>query len=196
MDPVVMFHGTGLPGRWRIVLGALILLLVASPSVAAAGQIDLHITMVARNPDLPAGIPVVTNISPDSGPVTGGTTVTITGTGLHGVTEVDFGPTPATRFVVLNDFSLTAIAPAGIAAGSVVDVSATTPDGSSTISPADEYTYTESVPVTIGTPVIPAVASTIIPPVIPMATQAPLPAAVPVIAALTAVLATGFNGRK
>ena len=191
-----MSHGPGSPARWRIIFGALILVLAASPSVAAAGQIDLHITIESRNPVLPAGIPVVTNISPDSGPVTGGTTVTITGTGLHGVTEVDFGPAPATSFVILNDFSLTAIAPAGIAAGSVVDVIATTPDGSSPISPADEYTYTESVPVTVVTPVSPAAASTMSSPVIPMATQAPLPAAVSIIAAITAVIATGFTGRK
>src|SRR5258708_38028182 len=40
-----------------------------------------------------APMPVVTGISPTSGPAVGGTTVTITGTGFTGVTSVGFGST-------------------------------------------------------------------------------------------------------
>ena len=46
--------------------------------------------------------PVVTSISPTSGPAAGGTTVTITGSGFTGATAVDFGTTPATSFTVNN----------------------------------------------------------------------------------------------
>jgi len=47
--------------------------------------------------------PVITSVSPDIGPLTGGTPVTITGTGLTGATSVSFGEItvygcrPATR---------------------------------------------------------------------------------------------------
>src|SRR3989344_2533651 len=44
---------------------------------------------------LPA-TPAVTSISPTSGSTAGGTTVTITGTNLSGVTAVNFGANPAT----------------------------------------------------------------------------------------------------
>ena len=44
--------------------------------------------------------PVVTSISPTSGPAAGGTTVTITGTAFTGATGVKFGTTPASSFTV------------------------------------------------------------------------------------------------
>src|SRR5215207_10839 len=40
--------------------------------------------------------PTVTGLNPTGGPITGGTAVTITGTGFTGATDVDFGATPAT----------------------------------------------------------------------------------------------------
>ena len=45
-------------------------------------------------------VPTVTGLSPATGPVGGGTTVTITGSGLGDATTVDFGNTPAASFVV------------------------------------------------------------------------------------------------
>ena len=44
--------------------------------------------------------PVVASISPVTGPLTGGTSVTILGAGFSGATAVDFGTTPATNVVV------------------------------------------------------------------------------------------------
>ena len=49
--------------------------------------------------------PTVTGISPLAGPLAGGTTVTITGTGFTGATAVDFGTMPATSFTVNADGS-------------------------------------------------------------------------------------------
>ena len=43
-----------------------------------------------------APIPVVTGVSPASGPAAGGTTVTIEGTNFTGATAVKFGTAPAT----------------------------------------------------------------------------------------------------
>ena len=47
--------------------------------------------------------PSVTAVTPGSGPTTGGTTVTITGTGFSGVTKVAFGAVLATSFTVVSD---------------------------------------------------------------------------------------------
>ena len=48
-------------------------------------------------------VPAVSGVSPTSGPVAGGTLVTITGTGFTGATAVDFGTTPATGLTVVSD---------------------------------------------------------------------------------------------
>jgi hypothetical protein len=83
--------------------------------------------------------PTVSALSPVSGPSTGGTSVTITGTNLTGATAVDFGSTPAKSFSVTSATSITAVSPA---ATSSVDVTVTTPSGTSAVSAADEFTDT------------------------------------------------------
>ena len=65
--------------------------------------------------------------------------MTITGTSFTGATAVDFGTTPATNFTVVNDTTITADSPAGTG---TVDVTVTTPVGTSATSPADQFTYT------------------------------------------------------
>ena len=57
--------------------------------------------------------PTVTGVSPATGPAAGGTSVTITGTGLTGATAVKFGTTAATGVVVNSATSVTATSPAG-----------------------------------------------------------------------------------
>jgi RHS repeat-associated protein len=83
--------------------------------------------------------PTVTGISPTSGPTTGGTTVSITGNNLTEATAVDFGANAAT---IDSDSAtqVTATSPAGTAGP--VDVTVTTPGGTSTTSSADKFTYT------------------------------------------------------
>jgi len=83
-------------------------------------------------------VPAVTGISPSGGPVAGGTTVTITGTGFNGATAVRFGSTAATSFTVNSDTKITAYSPAGTG---TVDVTVTTPGGTSATGPADHFTY-------------------------------------------------------
>ncbi|MEV6317058.1 IPT/TIG domain-containing protein [Streptomyces sp. NPDC051776] len=83
------------------------------------------------------GTPAVTQISPDTGPVSGGTTVTLTGSNLLGATAVRFGATSAPSFTVVSDTQVTATAPAS-SAGAVA-VTAITPGGTST--PTVTYTY-------------------------------------------------------
>lgn len=84
-------------------------------------------------------IPQVASLSPASGATTGGTVVTVTGTGFTGATAVDFGTTPGTNLTVTSDTQLTITAPAG-AAGSV-PVTVTTPGGTSSTS-GPTFTYT------------------------------------------------------
>jgi hypothetical protein len=72
--------------------------------------------------------PTLTVINPSQGPTTGGTTVTLTGTGLTGATAVRFGSTSAS-FTVNSATQITAVAPAR-SAGSVT-VTVTHPTGTS-----------------------------------------------------------------
>ncbi|MHB8984629.1 MAG: virginiamycin B lyase family protein [Eubacteriales bacterium] len=92
-------------------------------------------------------VPAVTAVSPANGPVSGGTTVTITGSGFTGATAVSFGGVAAGSFTVNSATSITAISPAHEAG--TVDVTVNTPGGTSTTGSAGQFTYTP--PITTGT---------------------------------------------
>ncbi|GKQ53295.1 hypothetical protein BRSPCE3_41500 [Bradyrhizobium sp. Ce-3] len=96
-----------------------------------------------------ASAPTVTSISPATGPTTGGTTVTITGTGFTGATAVKFGATSATGFTVNSATSITVTSPAGTG---TVDVTVTTAVGTSAASAADQFTYASPPTVTSVSP--------------------------------------------
>ncbi len=91
-----------------------------------------------------AGPPTVTGVTPSSGPASGGTAVTVTGTNFTGVTAVRFGGAAAS-FVVNSATSLSATTPIGTAG--TVDVTVTTAAGTSAISAADRFTYVSAPPV-------------------------------------------------
>jgi hypothetical protein len=84
--------------------------------------------------------PRVVLVSPSSGPVGGGTKVTIAGSDFAGVKEVKFGSIPATSFTVESEAEITAVAPAAASAGPV-DVSVTTVAGASPSASGDRFTY-------------------------------------------------------
>ena len=89
----------------------------------------------------PASSQTVLGVSPNSGPSSGGTSVTITGSGFNnGLSAIKFGLTPATSFTVVNDTTATAVSPAHTV--STVDVTVTTASGTSTTSPLDQFTFT------------------------------------------------------
>ncbi len=73
-----------------------------------------------------AAAPTVTGVSPITGPGSGGTAVTITGTGFTGATAVDFGTAAATNVVVVNSGEITATSPTGTGQ---VDVTVVGPAG-------------------------------------------------------------------
>jgi len=90
--------------------------------------------------------PTVTSISPNAGPATGGTIITITGTNFTGATAVNFGGTAATSFTVNSSTSITATSPATSAG--TVDVRVATVGGFSATSAADQFTFVAAPVVT------------------------------------------------
>jgi serine/threonine-protein kinase len=82
--------------------------------------------------------PAVTGISPGGGGTAGGTTVTITGTGLAGATGVRFGSADAT-IVADSSTQITATSPPGTG---TVPITVTTAAGTSSNVPVGRFTYT------------------------------------------------------
>jgi hypothetical protein len=94
--------------------------------------------------------PTISGVSPNTGLTAGGTVVSITGTNLTGATAVNFGANAATSVMVNSATSVTATSPAGSAG--VVDVTVTTPGGTSATSAADQFTYIAPPTVTAVSP--------------------------------------------
>ncbi|MEI6623985.1 MAG: IPT/TIG domain-containing protein, partial [Actinomycetes bacterium] len=87
--------------------------------------------------------PTIGGVSPNSGPLAGGTTVTLTGTNLGGTTAVSVGGNACTSVVVaVNGLSLTCTLPAGTAGAK--DVAVTTAGGTATL--PGGYTYVAPAP--------------------------------------------------
>lgn len=80
--------------------------------------------------------PTILSVSPTSGPTSGGTAVTITGTALTDTDQVTFDGTPA-PFTVLSATSVSAVTPPGTAGA--VDVAVSSEGGTATAVGA--YTY-------------------------------------------------------
>ena len=74
----------------------------------------------------------------------------VSGSGFTGASAVSFGPAPAAGFTVDSDSQLTATVPAGSAG--TVDVTVTTPGGTSTATSADQFTFLAAPAVTAVTP--------------------------------------------
>ena len=89
----------------------------------------------------------LTAVSPAQGRASGGTTVTLTGTGLTGATAVSFGSNPAISYTVNSATQITAVAPAGTG---VVPVTVTTPGGTSN---SATFTYVAAPALTAVSPV-------------------------------------------
>jgi hypothetical protein len=84
-----------------------------------------------------AGSPVITSLTPNTGPAAGGTPVALVGAGFSGANlAINFGVTAATQVVVQSDEAATCTSPAGT--DGVVPVTATTAVGTSTGVP---FTY-------------------------------------------------------
>ena len=82
--------------------------------------------------------PIVTEVRPDTGPEAGGTTVTITGANFTEKTAVLFGGEEALEVNVESSTVITAKSPPG---QGTVDVTVTTPEGTSAIRSGDRFAY-------------------------------------------------------
>jgi hypothetical protein len=89
--------------------------------------------------------PEVTSVTPSTGSVSGGQTVTIDGAGLTGATQVAFGGSVigTGAFTVNSDDEITATVPSSDATGQF-DVVVSNPLASSATSPSDVFTYVNS----------------------------------------------------
>jgi hypothetical protein len=94
--------------------------------------------------------PVVSQVSPASGPTAGSRQVTVTGSGFTHVKSVHFGSAAGSHIQVLSPRRLTVHTPAH--AAGVVDVRVTTAAGTSARRHADLYTYVRPPRVTAVTP--------------------------------------------
>ncbi len=124
----VIITGTGFTGATAVTFGVTAATgftvdsatQITATSPAGSGTVDVRVTTGASTSAtssadqftyIPA--PVVTSVSPTSGPTAGGTTVTITGTNLGTVNDVEFGAANAASFSSLSNTSISAVTPAG-----------------------------------------------------------------------------------
>ncbi len=153
--------GDGTPNATGTVSqGSSGLVVSGTHTYATAGSYPTQITVTDTGGPTASGIgsatvnpplPTVTAVSPASGPLGGGTSVTITGTDLTGASAVKFGTKAATSFTVNSATKITATAPAGSAG--TVDVAVTTISGTSTSGAGDKFTYVPAPSVTSVAPV-------------------------------------------
>jgi hypothetical protein len=102
-----------------------------------------HTWQVAPGGEPWVPIPAVASITPNRGPADGGTHLTLTGSGFTGATAVTFGVTVTRNFTVVSDAEISTSSPAG---SGTVDITVTTPAGTSATSSADQFTYTTAPP--------------------------------------------------
>jgi hypothetical protein len=123
--------------------------IIATAPAESAGTVDIKVTTYGGTSSTSSAdhftynadsAPTVSSLGTSSGSTGGGTGVTITGTGFTTASDVSFGGTSATSFVINSDTSITAIAPATTAG--TVDVTVTNDGGTSALSSADQYTFT------------------------------------------------------
>jgi hypothetical protein len=113
---------------------------------AGSGTVDVRVTTSSgTSPKGTAdhftyqGVPVVKSVTPSSGTPSGGTKVTIKGTGFLAATGVTFGNSAATSVTVVSSTEITAVSPAGTG---TVHVVVTTSVGTSAKTTADQFTFT------------------------------------------------------
>ncbi len=171
---IVAITGTGFTGATAVNFGgtaATAFTVISSTTITATspagtGTVDVTVTTPFAT-SLPgsadkftyAAAPVVGSVTPNAGPVAGGTVVTITGTGFTGATSVKFGATAAT-FTVVSATTITATSPPG---SGTVNVTVTTPGGTSANTSGDQFSYNKAAttltltsspnPSTVGQPV-------------------------------------------
>jgi hypothetical protein len=120
-------------------------ILATAPAAGSAGVVRMHVRTAGGSSTQAVsyayGPPTVTSVSPDGGPVAGGTSVTIVGTGFVPGAVVEFGSQHAASVTVVSSTRILATAPAAGSAG-VVRMHVRTAGGSTPASGTpNQYTY-------------------------------------------------------
>jgi len=124
---------------------------ITAVAPAGAGTVQIVVTTTAGTSNgiaftYTTATPVISTVVPNQGPVTGGTTVALSGSAFSGATAVRFGAASA-AFTLVSSTQATATAPAGTAG--TVSVTISTPGGTSAGVP---YTYVPAPSLTAVTP--------------------------------------------
>ncbi len=125
--------------------------ITATTPAHAVGKVDVVVTntdaqlaTLAQSFTYATPIPTVSSIAPATGPTTGGTPVTITGTNFQSGATVTIGAQQAANVTVVSATSITALTPFGPTSGPLaVDVVVTNPD-TTKVTATGAFTY--SVP--------------------------------------------------
>ena len=135
--------------------------ITATAPAGTAGDVSVLATAPAGRTAIGTGnqytyipVPTVTSISPTAGPIGGGTSVIITGTGFsyaNATGAVKFGAATAS-YTINSDTQITATAPAH--AAGTLDITVTTPGGTSATNAVDQYTYVSPPTVTSVSPTV------------------------------------------
>jgi hypothetical protein len=154
----VTIHGKGFVGVKKVTFGGVDAThvtiysdskLTAESPAASGDQVDIQVVTPAgdtpkSSKDLFTYSPVVTKVSPNSGPAEGGTSVKVTGKGFSvKSTSFEFGGTVATKIACSSSTDCTMDAPSHDAG--TVDVTAETSGGTSPSSPDDHFTFEPSI---------------------------------------------------
>ena len=140
---LVTVNGSNFQTGATVLFGGLI---ASSVTVSSATQIQavtpVHIAgtidVTVRNSDSQSSVlssgfaynvltPTMVTVSPNTGPATGGTTVTLTGTNFHPGAVVNFGTLPASAVTVNSPTEILAVSPAN--AAGAANVAVQNPDG-------------------------------------------------------------------
>jgi alpha-tubulin suppressor-like RCC1 family protein len=108
---------------------------VTSPAGTSATSASDRFTYLQR--------PTLSKLSPKTGPASGGTVVTLTGTELTGATEVHFGEVATTQVTVNSPTSITVLAPANVSG--TLNVTVTTRGGTSATTSKARFKYTPAI---------------------------------------------------
>jgi hypothetical protein len=153
--PTVYVSGSGFTSATGVTFGTTTAnyrvlsdtLLSATVPPAPAGTVDVTVVNYGGSSShgsadhfiyTAAPVPSVTQVTPTSGPIAGGTTVTVVGSNFTGATAVHFGGLTAS-YSINSDTSITTTAPAH--AAGTVDIVVLAYSGSSDTSSADQFTY-------------------------------------------------------
>jgi hypothetical protein len=161
-QPTVTITGTNFDGATSVSFGTFTPsfmvvssteIVTYSSGITTVGTVDVTVTTPAGTsatspsdqftvlaPPVPTTPPVVTSISPSTVPAGGGEPIVVNGSNFLYVTSVQVGLTSVVGFAVGSQTDLEVTLPAE-PVGTVIDLTVTTPGGTSAVSPADRITY-------------------------------------------------------